>query len=72
MKTAKDLISDGSIEAAVVSVSSNLADPKYNYLYMTLDLVSPDEFCRSFDKNGNYSYSNVNGIYFLVSILKLE
>lgn len=51
---AKNLISDGSIEGAVVAVSSNVTDPIFSYLYMTLDMLTPEEYCRSFDKNGRY------------------
>ncbi|KAK7571973.1 hypothetical protein V9T40_014445 [Parthenolecanium corni] len=53
LKMAKEQISDGTIEAAVVIAVSNISDPKFSYQYMNLDLLSLEGISRSFDKNAN-------------------
>lgn len=61
-RVANEQISAGRIEAAVVAVTSNIVDPIISYSYAHLNLLSPDGFCRSFDKNGNNNNSQANGL----------
>ncbi len=52
LHTAYKRISEGSIQAAVVGVTSCLVDPKFSLQYIALSHLSQDGICRAFDKSG--------------------
>lgn len=46
-------IAEGIVDAALVGVASQVADPKFSLNLMELNFLSPDGICRAFDQNGN-------------------
>lgn len=62
-------MANGTVDAAIIGVASNIVDPKLSFQYLNLGLLSQDGLCRAFDKYGNV-YIISSCIYFLFCTLR--